>query len=67
MKRINVELKVYFATFQILTATNMIKTDFWDTAMCSLVEAVPDVSEALTAYVMKAMSYHPDVNTWVTF
>jgi hypothetical protein len=46
---------VYFLRFQVLTAVCMKMAAFWIAAPCSLVKCT-DVSEALSAPVIRAMS-----------
>jgi hypothetical protein len=43
----------YFLRFQVLTATSLKMTAYWEFAPCSLVEV--DVSEVLTAPIIEAM------------
>jgi hypothetical protein len=45
--------------FQVLTAASIEMTDFWNVALCSLVEAI-DVSEVRTACIVSEINDIPD-------
>jgi hypothetical protein len=54
-------VKFRFVIFQVLTATSMKMTIFWDVASCSLVET--DVSEMFTISITLIIMTTEDVNT----